>query len=63
MKSMAKVVEKRMLPIIEESRHVALTKKEMKAILEAYAEKTHLPKYIIDQILDALYREKRFFAC
>jgi hypothetical protein len=54
MKNMAKVVEKKLLPIIEESRHVALTKKEMKAILEAYAEKTHLPKYIIEQILDSV---------
>jgi len=54
MKGMAKVVEQRLLPVIEESRTVALTKKEMKAILEAYAEKTHLPKYIIEQILDSV---------
>jgi hypothetical protein len=52
MKSMAKVVEKHMLPLIEESRKVALTKKEMNAILEAYSEKVHLPKYIVEQILD-----------
>jgi len=52
MKGMAKVVEKHMIPVIEESRRVQLTKKEMKAILEAYAEKVHLPEYIIEQILD-----------
>jgi hypothetical protein len=54
MKGMAKTVEKHMIPVIEESRKVALTKKEMKAILEAYAEKVHLPEYIIEQILDSV---------
>jgi len=54
MKGMAKIVEKHMIPIIEESRKVALNKKEMKAILEAYAEKVHLPEYIIEQILDSV---------
>jgi len=54
MKGMAKAVEEHMIPIIEESRKVALTKKEMQAILEAYAEKTHLPEYIIEQILDSV---------
>jgi hypothetical protein len=54
MKSMAKVVEKHMIPVIEESRKVQLTKKEMKAILDAYAEKVHLPEYIIEQILDSV---------
>ena len=54
MKCMARVVEKHMIPVIEESRKVQLTKKEMKAILEAYAEKVHLPEYIIEQILDSV---------
>ena len=54
MKGMAKAVEKHMIPVIEESRKVQLTKKEMKAILEAYAEKVHLPEYIIEQILDSV---------
>lgn len=54
MKGMAQAVEKHMIPVIEESRKVQLTKKEMKAILDAYAEKVHLPEYIIEQILDSV---------
>lgn len=54
MKGMAKAVENHMIPVIEESRRVQLTKKEMKAILDAYAEKVHLPEYIIEQVLDSV---------
>jgi hypothetical protein len=54
MKSMAKTVEKYMLPLIEESRQVKLTKREMAAILNAYSEKVHLPEYIIEAVLDAV---------
>jgi len=57
MKSMAKSVEKHMIPVIEESRKVQLTKKEMTAILEAYAEKVQLPEYIIEQVIDNVEEE------
>jgi len=37
--------------VIDKSIHSPLAKAEMKAILEAYAVKTQLPKYVIEQIM------------
>jgi len=52
MTKLAKAAKTTFLPLIKESRKVKLTKKEMQAILDAYATRVALPKYIIKQILD-----------
>jgi len=52
MKTLALTAKKVFLPLIEESRKVELMPSEMEAILNAYANKATLPKYIIKQILD-----------
>jgi hypothetical protein len=51
MKKLEKAAKTTFIPLIKESRKVHLTPKEMEAILNAYATKTALPKYIIQQIL------------
>ena len=54
MTKLAKAAKTTFLPLIKESRKVKLDKKEMQAILDAYATRVILPKYIIKQILDSV---------
>lgn len=51
MKKLEKAAKTTFIPLIKESRKVALTKPEMEAILKAYAAKTSLPEYIQKQIM------------